>query len=277
MPLADWTDFTTRFLDNTQGRVPATKSCGNNQVQGRFGSSWTLAPLAGAAPTTAAVPTRATTGSHPFDRWTNSATLSTYCIGGHLASNVASSGTGGLFILVDRLSHQGGLSGTTTGAQTTNLPTAALTRFTTGEGVWIMLEIYTAIGATATTVTASYTNQAGTAGKTTQATTFGGSGFQNPTRTVFLPLADDDTGVRAVASVTLAASTGTAGNFGVTLIKPIAVFGITGNQEQFDPFIAGNMAGLVAIPNDACLQVLGTMASNTSTAPFSGDFILTQV
>jgi hypothetical protein len=278
VPLADWSDFVTRFQAMTQGRVLiGQKSMANNAVQGRFSSGWLIAPLAGAAPTTAAAPTRATTGAHPFDAWTNSGSLTTFCIGGNLASNVASSGSGGMFLLMDRLSHQGGLSGTTTGAQTTNLPTAALTRFTSGEGVWLGLEIYTAIGATATTVTASYTNSAGTSGKTTQAVTFGGSGFQNPGRIVFLPLADGDTGVRAVASVTLAASTTTAGAFGVTLLKPIAAFALAPTQEQFDPFIAGNMVGLAPIPNDACLQMVGTMASNTSTGPFTGDVILTQV
>lgn len=132
------------------------------------------------------------------------------------------SGTSGTLWLIDRLVHSGGLSGTTTGAQTTNLPTAALTRYTTGAGVWMALQVFTAVGATATTVTASYTNQAGTTGRTTQAVVFGSAGYgTNASRFITLPFQAGDSGARAVASVTLAATTGTAGNFGVVLYKPL--------------------------------------------------------
>lgn len=131
------------------------------------------------------------------------------------------------WLIADRLSHQGGLSGTTTGAQTTNLPTAALTRYTSGVGVWPCVEVYSAIGTTATTVTCSYTNQAGTSGQTSVATPIPDPSSSLGTsagRVYPLPLQSGDTGCRAVASVTLAASTLTAGNFGVTLLKPLVWF-----------------------------------------------------
>jgi hypothetical protein len=194
---------------NTAGAAVAT-------VSGRLTSLWTHIgqPTHGAVPAAAAVPTNATAG----------ALGQSTPVGGRtkrLTGVFAASSQTGTFVVYDRLSHQGGLSGTVTTAQTTNLPTAALTRQTNGSGVELWLEIYTAIGATATTVTASYTNQAGTAGQVTIATAFGGVGLQEQDRVIPLPLASGDSGVRAVASVTVLASTLTAGNFGVTLAKPL--------------------------------------------------------
>lgn len=125
----------------------------------------------------------------------------------------------GALLVYDRLLQMGGLSGTSTSAQTVG---GTLSRYTSGDGNAIFAEIYTALGATATTITASYTNQAGTTGRTTVATTIGGTGWNEVGRLVALPLQAGDTGVRAVATVTLAASTLTAGNFGVTIAHPLA-------------------------------------------------------
>lgn len=140
------------------------------------------------------------------------------------SSKTTALGTGlavGGTLLFDRLSHTGGLSGTVTTAQTTNLPTAALTRYTTGEGVRAAMQIYTTVGPTDFTTSCSYTNQAGTAGRTGQisrALGTPGSGSLG-----IFTLQSGDTGVRSVESVTLSASTGTAGNFGVVLLKPLCV------------------------------------------------------
>ena len=156
------------------------------------------------------------------------------------------------FMLIDRLSHQGGLSGIVAGAQTTNLPTAALTRYTDGVGVCIGLESYSAMGGTATTITASYTNQSGVSGQTTKAVASNSTGaaFQ------ILPLADGDTGVRSVESVTFAATTGTAGNIGVTLFKPIAFIPRTMSYTD-TPYWSGLAAGkMIKVDSGACLSVL---------------------
>lgn len=186
-------------------------------VAGRLTSKWTHTgmPCHGAAPTTAVVPTRATAGA--LGQAAPGASKTRYCTG-----IIASASQAGVLIVYDRLSHQGGLSGTVTTAQTTNLPTAALTRQTDGVGVEIWLEIYTAIGATPTTVTCSYTDEAGNTGQTSIATAIGGAGLQEVDRIIPLPLASGDSGCKAVASVTVLATTGTAGNFGVTLAKAFA-------------------------------------------------------
>ena len=95
-------------------------------ILGRLSDPWVTAGLGGSAPTTAAACTNATVGalggtSGQQGGFANG-TLR------RIPTARISATQAGTYILCDRLSHQGGLSGVTTGAQTTNLPTAALTR-----------------------------------------------------------------------------------------------------------------------------------------------------
>ena len=255
MPLADWAAFKLAYT-NPRDTVIGNK--GMVVTAKNFCSSWTQGPLNGVAPTASVVHTKTTLGTYPFDNWQDAGSGNVYCLGGDLTS-AGSFGLrqNGTFILADRLVHSGGLSGIVTTAQTTNLPTAALTRYTTGVGVLGYLEIYSNIGNTATTVTVSYTNQAATAGKISLAQTFGGNDYNAAPRMVPIPLAAGDTGIRSVQSVTVLATTGTAGNFGVTLVKPIAIFAPSGDTaEQFDPVLSGNWCGIPPIQNGACLQLI---------------------
>ena len=144
---------------------------------GRLHSLWSYEglPSAGATPTSAAIPDNTTTGglkqasnTSGYEKF-----LYQFCMGGLYP---------GSFIVYDRLMHCGGLSGTVTTAQTVQGSPASvsLTRYNTNStcvGNMIMVEIYTGIGATARTITASYTNQAGTANQTTVATTIGSTGI----------------------------------------------------------------------------------------------------
>jgi hypothetical protein len=236
-------------------------------VLGRTFSSWTTAgiPTTGAAPTTAAVPTRATTGALGQINPTGTRRIIDFVVAWSRA-------TGGMVTICDRLSHQGGLSGTTAGAQTTNLPTAALTRYTSGVGVMAGLDIYTVVGTTQTTVTASYTNQAGTAGQVAPLQLFGNTGFREASLRLLLPLVAGDTGVRAVASVSLTASTLTAGNFGVTLFYPLisipidymgrpASFCVPQHEHDDSPFM--KYTWLPQIQTDACLEFLAWTAGTS--------------
>lgn len=219
-----------------------------NTVAARTFSSWRAAgfPAAGAAPTTAAAPTEATTGA-----WGQIDSSGTQRI---LRVVLSWSTAGGLFTIADRLSHQGGLSGTVTTAQTTNLPTAALTRRTGGVGVMMGLEVYTQIGATGTTASASYTNQAGTAARTTPGVTFGNTGFREASRLIVMPLQVGDTGVRAVASVTVVATTGIAGAFGVTLFYPLVSIPIFEDiHDDVEALIDGG-TWFPQVETDACLM-----------------------
>jgi hypothetical protein len=168
------------------------------------------------------------------------------------------------------------LSGTVTTAQTTNLPTAALTRYTSGVGVMASLEITTAVGTTATTATVSYTNSAGVAGRTSPAVTFGGTNDRQASQVQLVPLQAGDVGVRSVESVTLAASTGTAGAFGVTLFRPLAALPWFELNDEGMPYDMVKHLGCFFEPiqSDACIVVLHcTNITSTYLVAGSLDFI----
>lgn len=217
---------------------------------GRLHSLWMTAPFTGAtpsAPTTAAVPAGNAAGALAQNN-AGAATL-------RLGDAEISGANGGLLILCDRLSHQGSLVGNVNTTQTTNLPTAALTRYTDGVGVFIGLEIYSIIGTTGATVTCSYTDDGNNSGSTTDAIPIGATGFREVGRMLIPNLAAGDAGARAVASVTLSASTGTAGNIGVTLFKPLMCYPIPiggGQMLKFDP-LTTLYSQMPEILDDACL------------------------
>jgi hypothetical protein len=163
---------------------------------------------------------------------------------------------GAMAVAIDLLNVSGGLNGTVTTEQTTNLPTAALTRHTSGDGVFIGIIIYTIVGTTATTISVRYTNQAGTSNRVSTVTSFGGTGFREVGRLIQIPLEAGDTGARSVEGVTLTATTGTAGNFGVCLFKPLMGFSLdsTTGTIPIDAVSSGGMIGSMAeFDDDACL------------------------
>lgn len=239
-------------------------------------SSWGNAMFTGATPSTAGAPTDTAEGAF-LGSQTGAYTNDRYI--GQIQTNAIITGTNAnACVIADRLSHQGGLSGIVTTAQTTNLPTAALTRYTSGEGVMIALEIYTQIGTTATTVTASYTNTTPTSGRTTKPVAFGGSLNREARRVFVLPLQDGDTGVTSVESVTVLATTGTAGNFGVTLFKPLLpIFQGMSNQHQYAPSIQNQLLGglgiFPVISDNACLWLLNGPGSASTTITGTVQFI----
>lgn len=179
--------------------------------------------------------------------------------------------------LIDLLNHSGGLDATVATQQTTNLPTAALTRHTSGEGVMAAIIIYTQLGSTSTTLTAKYTNQNGTANQVTTAIPLGGTTNREINRLILLPLAAGDTGVRSVESVTLAASTGIAGNFGVVLFKPLTTFALenTAGAMPIDAISSGGMIGsFQEFDDDACLSC---MAITATVQSINGAILLAEI
>lgn len=247
MAIADYTDFISTIRSPTETATAVLTVPSVASILGRWSDLWTTQVPAGAIPSTAAVPTNTTAGALGQQ---NGDSGGLYLVGGRFnAMNP------GVYLICDRLSHQGGLSGTTTGAQTTNLGTAALTRYTSGVGVMMMATIYTAVGTTATTITVSYTDTTPTSGRTSPLVVFGGTGFREASRGVILPLAAGDVGVTSVQSVTLAASTTTAGNFGITLFKPLfAVIVDEMNSVCVADLVTGKSGGgIPEVVDNACL------------------------
>lgn len=270
MPLIDYDDFYSQL--SARKAVQRIFS-GSTAAHNKFVDMWRQAIREDTGATsnipTTAVALDKSDGAAINHLWPNSSPLSLYALGARLSSP----GTQGTLFLIDRLSHQGGLNGTITTAQTTNLPTAALTRYTDGIGVFIGLSIYNAVGTTATTVTASYTNQDNASGQTTSAQAFGGSatssGNSASPRIVILPLANGDRGVKSVESVTLSGTTGTIGNFGVVLFKILAAINYPVQCESVD-FISGNfIGGIPQINDNAHLSVVGITTTSASAPQLS--------
>lgn len=212
---------------------------------------------AGSAPTSVEVPTRTTPGAIPLpatgsgrERW--------------LTQVFGASSTAGMLILVDRLLHIGGLSGTSTADQTVQgaSPSVVLTRNTGGVGNIAFYEIYATVGGTGTTLTMTYTDDAGNSGQTSTIN-FGAVGFRETQRIQAIPLAAGDLGVRAVEKVKLTATTATAGNFGITIARPLAYvpIGLSGGSGWRD-FTTG-LPSIPKIDDDACLQWLWVAGSTT--------------
>ena len=268
--IANWTDY-LYARDHAANQFVFHKICSPHL--GQISSSRSNGAFAGVTPSTAAVPTKMMAGAiGNIDSWQNSGgSYQNWLLGGDFETQVRPS----LCVLVDRLSHQGGLSGIVTGAQTTNLPTAALTRYTDGAGVWAVIEIYTQVGGTITTITVDYTNQDGNPA-TSLARSFGSSNFREARRILPISLAQGDTGVRAVSSVNVLATTGTAGNFGITLVKPLCAFvTIPSDVVIADPFVRGNMVGVSEVLDDACIE-LWELPGTPTTAAFSGNLIIAE-
>jgi hypothetical protein len=230
-------------------------------IIGRGASLWTYdgIPAGGAVPTVAAIPDRTTTGAIPFTAPGGSRDL-------HLIGASITPVTPGVYLLYDRLFHKGGLSGVSTVDQTVqgSTPSPALTRNTGGAGNMAWYEIYTVIGTSTTTLTMTYTDQGGTTGQTATIN-IGATGFREVTRAQRIPLAAGDTGVRAVEKVKLTATTGTAGDFGITVAQPLAWIPVSSaGLAGWRDYTTG-LPGIPVINPDACLALMFIPA--VATAP----------
>ncbi len=174
-------------------------------------SLWQTALYGGATATSGSGNTcdNTTTGSIPLPTVPGGNTLYTDCC------SVAATASLTAYV-ADRLVTTSGLDGTLNTAQAVN-SVALPARAGTGEKCAIALEAYTATGGSTVTFTVSYTNQAGVAGRTGTVT-----GTLNQVgKMLFVQLQAGDTGVRSVQSVTQNVTSGGAGNYGVTIYKPL--------------------------------------------------------
>jgi hypothetical protein len=269
MALTDFDEYITKLRENRAADFQMVGASGRSP---RLYGCWRNFTPTPAVPTASVIRDKDSAESMGPIPTTNTGVLQL------LGARLNSSGASGIgVILLDLLVHSGGLDGTITTAQTTNLPTAALTRYTGGVGVMGGIIIYTVVGTTVTTFTVSYTNQAGTPGQISTATAIGSTGFREIGTLIPIPLAAGDTGIRSIESVTLAGTTGTIGNFGVCLFKPLAMMSMESftGAAPLDMVSTGGVIGQFAeFDDDACL----TIATIASTAQnISGAVILNEV
>jgi hypothetical protein len=267
MPISNFDNY--KYLVANQRQTINFNSLVFTHAAGRTYDRWRAMTPLGAVPTTAVAPTNLTLGSLEQVNVTSGSQ--------YLLAIRANSSNPMVYVLADRLSHQGGLSGTNAATQTTNLPTAALTRSTNGIGVCIGLSIYTQIGSTPSTVTVSYTNTDDVADRTSTAVAMGGTSFREANRFIQIPLQAGDLGVKSVESVKLSNTTATTGNFGVTLYKPIYAVMVSDTSTVLSAagYISGSTGGgIPEIPNDACLFFTGISSVSGSAGAVSGAILV---
>jgi len=246
-------------LANNHTRVVIDKASLSNAAAGNLFSLWTATgvPSAGAAPTTAAVCTSALTGAVSFPNQTDP-------VKSYLAwASIVCGNSGQGVEIHDRLAHMGGLSGTVTTSQgalslITTAPSASRIGAADYSDVQWFLEVYTAMGATGVNATAAVEYNDGSTGNLAAvalgATPRAGRMYQ-------LVSASEGKWIRAVTGVTLSATTGTAGNFGITATRCRTVI----PTALANAAVAADWAalGLPEVYNDACL--MGIMACITTT------------
>ena len=259
-------------LANNSSRIVIDKASIANAAAGQYHSLWraTGQPGQGAIPTAAANCNQSTTGCLTFSQQTDPAKS-------YLAYLEATSSNSAMTLEVhDRLMHMGGLSGTLTSAQTVGIDFNGVTADNMAERIgdanysdiqW-WLEWYADTGATVATATVAVTYSDGTTGNLTAvslAATRRASFMQSLNG--LIPAAAAGKFIRAVNTVTLSASTGTAGNFGVTATRLRGTLFMPIANAKFGAYWAG--LPISTIPNSAC-PFIAVLASTTSTGTLRG-------
>lgn len=132
----------------------------------------------------------------------------------------------GVVYLWDRLVGVSGIAMSSTGDKTIN--STALTRYTDGVGIEVYLEITAAGNTTAPIVSmSSYTNQAGTSGRSGATITFPSATTSISHLIGPMPLASGDTGVRSIETINVATAGGGSGVVNVILVRPLLMLPAT--------------------------------------------------
>ena len=259
-------------LANNSSRIVIDKASIANATAGQYHSLWraTGQPGQGAIPTAAANCNQSTVGGMRFSQQTDPTKS-------YLAYLEAASSNSAMTVEVhDRLMHMGGLNGTLTTAQTAGLDFNGVTADNMVERIgdadysdiqW-WLEWYTDTGATATTATVAVTYSDGTTGNLTGvslAATRRASSMQSLNG--LIPAATAGKFIRAVNTVTLSASTGTAGNFGVTATRLRGTLFMPIANAKFSADWAN--LPINTIPNSACPFII-VLPSGSSTGTLRG-------
>lgn len=259
-------------MGNNSSRLVIDKANIANALAGAYFSLWraTGQPGQGAVPTAAATCNNALTGAMNFAQQTAPAT--SY----GAWSNAVCSNNAVTIEVHDRLMHMGGLVGNVTTAQTVNLNLNGVTADNMVErkgdanfsDVQWWAEWYTDTGATASNATVAVTYNDGTTGSLT---TFAAGGTVRAGRMIplnnLIPAAAAGKFIRSIDTVTLSASTGTAGSFGFTATRPRMTMPLllANKMEAFD----WAQLGLPEIFNSSCLSLI-ELCSTTSTGTVRG-------
>ena len=265
-------DSLVNAMGNNSSRIILDKASISAQAAGTYVSLWRAngQPGQGAIPAAAAVCNHSLTGAIGFTQQTAPATS----YGAWL--NSVSSNSAMTVEIHDRLMHMGGLSGVLTTAQAVGVDIAAnlasnnmAARIGDADysDIQWWLEWYAATGATTVTATVGVTYNDGTTGTISASlTATRPASFMLPLNGL-IPSAAAGKNIRSVDTVTLSATTGAGGSFGVTATRPrmILPLNVANKMEVAD----WQLLGLPEIYNSSCLFPL-VLTSATSSGIVRG-------
>lgn len=266
-------DNLVKALGNNSSRIVLDKASIASQTANSYCSLWraTGQPGQGAIPTVVATCNNTTVGTIGFNQQMSPSTS----YGAYL--EIATGNAAMTMELHDRLANMGGLNGTLTTAQSVNLDLNTLLatdNIGTRKGdanysdVQWWLEWYTATGGTAVTATIVVTYNDGTTGNLSVislAATRPAS-HMIPLNSL-IPSAQSGKFIRGIVSVTLSATTGTAGNFGVTVTRPRMT--LSSPFANFKFIADWAQLGLPEIYNSSAIFPI-VLTSTTSTGTVRG-------
>lgn len=266
-------DNLVKALGNNSSRIVLDKASIASQTANSYCSLWraTGQPGQGAIPTVVATCNNTTVGTIGFNQQISPSTS----YGAYL--EIATSNAAMTVELHDRLANMGGLNGTLTTAQSVNLDLNTLLatdNIGTRKGdanysdvLW-WLEWYTATGGTAVTATIAVTYNDGTTGNLSVLSLAGSrpASHMIPLNSL-IPSAQSGKFIRGIVSVTLSATTGTAGNFGVTVTRPRMT--LSSPFANFKFIADWAQLGLPEIYNSSAIFPI-VLTSTTSTGTVRG-------
>ena len=266
-------DNLVKALGNNSSRIVLDKASIASQTANSFCSLWraTGQPGQGAIPTVVATCNNTTVGTIGFNQQTSPITS----YGAYL--EIATGNAAMTMELHDRLASMGGLNGTLTTAQSVNLDLSTLLstdniNVRKGDAnysdVQWWLEWYTATGGTAVTATIAVTYNDGTTGNLSALSLASSrpASHMIPLNSL-IPSAQSGKFIRGIVSVTLSATTGTAGNFGVTVTRPRMT--LSSPFANFKFIADWAQLGLPEIYNSSAIFPI-VLTSTTSTGTVRG-------
>lgn len=257
-------------LGNNSTSLVISKASLTSQLAGSFTALWRSAgiPGQGAIPTTVAICDNTTLGGFTF---TNPvAPVKTYLA----RLFFVSSNTGTDVQIHDRLAHAGGKSGTVTTAQTVNVDASDVALVdrrgdANYSDVQWWLEWYTTTGSTAVNATCAVTYD----DETTANIVIAVAASTAASRMLAINSTTAGRFIKSIQSVTLSASTGTAGNFGVTATR--ALCGVSLGLANAGEVADWAYLGLPRVNDNACLTMV-TINGTTSSGALYGSGKLAQ-
>lgn len=259
-------------MGNNSSRFILDKASIASQAAGSYVSLWraTGQPGQGAFPAAASVCTNALVGAMNFTQQNAPATS----YGAYM--EVATGNAAMTVEIHDRIAHMGGLSGTVTAAQTVGIDLSSLLSTSNvaarigddnySDVQW-WLEWYAATGLPVVTATIAAVYDDGTAANIVVSLATARPASFTLSLNGLIPAAQSGKYIRGITSVTLSATTGAAGNFGVTATRPRMTIGSPiANMKSIADWA---QLGLPEIKNSACLFPI-VLTSTTSSGTIRG-------